>query len=197
VSRRRSVFAAGLVAMLLVTGAPRAIADGGSGKGGSGSGSTGSGSGSGSVSSVPKDDDDDRPTTTMADVRPTAAPPVIPPVVVPPEPTVGLPKATASTPPASIKAPRLFERSTACGNRSLRVEVRTEANGLRVRTTIAKSTGTWRAVVMQDRRVSWSGAAREGRIDRTIVDLPGPETITVRLKNTAGVVCAADLQLPA
>ena len=50
---------------------------------------------------------------------------------------------------------------------------------------------------MQDRRVAWSGSARQGRVDRSLVDLPGPETLTVRLTNTAGVVCAADLSLPA
>jgi hypothetical protein len=50
---------------------------------------------------------------------------------------------------------------------------------------------------MQDRRVTWSGSVSKGRIDREFADLPGPETLTVRLTNAAGTVCAADLQLPA
>ncbi len=180
----------------------------GSGSGNSGSGSSGSsgsatsGSGSGSSSSVPdRGDDDDRPATTIAEQRATLPLTTLAPsiIVVPPA-TVLVPAGGATTsqaPSTPTKAPKQFVRTTSCGSQTLRVEVRAESVKLRVRTAIDRSTVTWRGVVLQDRRLAWSGAARQGRIDRSLVDLPGPETLTVRLTNSAGVVCAADLQLPA
>ncbi len=173
-----------------------------SGSGSSGSGSSGSGSsGSGSGPTTVPDGGDDTPTTIGGDVRPSVAPTTVAPSPVSVEPTstpgtVPGPRSTPVPTSPTSKAARQFTRTTTCGSQALRVDIQADGAGLRVRTTVDKSSVTWRAVVWQDRRLAWSGEARKGRVDRVFVDLPGPETLTVRLTNTQGVVCAADLQLP-
>lgn len=184
----------------------------GSGSGSSGTGSAGSGSGSGSTGSgssgggpnqatIPDDNDDRTPTTVASDPRSPSSPSTVLPIPASPEstsvPSTGAgPKPTVAPSPSASKTTRQFTRTTTCGSQTLRVDVRVDDPGLRVRTKIDRSSNTWRAVIMQDRRVAWAGIARKGSVDRTINDLPGPETLTVRLTDASGVVCAADLQLP-
>ncbi len=53
------------------------------------------------------------------------------------------------------------------------------------------------ASVLQDRQVAWRGSARRGEVDKKLKNLNGSEVITVRLTSTSGVICAADIPVPA
>lgn len=186
---------------------------GSSSPGSSGSGSSGSGS-SGSLKttgSTRKNDDDDVATPSTAvnstpSLTVTSAPTATSPnantsseIPTPSQPPASSVAASTISPPSSAprntNGDRRYERATSCGSLTLRIDVRSEGSNLRVRSTIDRSRAQWSAVVVQDRRVVWRGPARRGQIDRRFAELPGPQTLSVRLTNTAGAVCAAEIRL--
>ena len=69
------------------------------------------------------------------------------------------------------------------------IELRFEVRGAR--------RGSWRVVVVQERRVAWrgtvsaSGGSRSFRIERELDDLPGADAIMVRASGPRGVTCSA------
>ncbi len=69
------------------------------------------------------------------------------------------------------------------------IELRFEVRGAR--------RGSWRVVVVQERRVAWrgtvsaSGGSRSFRIERVLDDLPGADAIMVRASGPRGVTCNA------
>ncbi len=191
---------------------------GSSGSSGSGSGSSGS-SKSTTSSLTPEDDTSStNVSTSTPTVTPTATPttavgslptstrPPIPTGISTTSPTTNQPppSATAASPtfaPTTVGAAggpvdRQFERATSCGKFTLRVEVRSDGSIVRVRSTIDRTKAQWSAVVLQERRVVWRGSVTKGRIDRRFTDLPGPELVAVRLTNSTGAVCAAEIRLP-
>lgn len=60
---------------------------------------------------------------------------------------------------------------------------------------------TWRVVIVHERRVVWrAGARRAGstgsfELERTLRDLPGSDTVSVRASDTRGVVCRVSATL--
>ncbi len=69
------------------------------------------------------------------------------------------------------------------------IELRFEVRGAR--------RGSWRVVVVQERRVAWrgtvgaSGGSRSFRVERELDDLPGADAIMVRASGPRGVTCNA------
>jgi hypothetical protein len=69
------------------------------------------------------------------------------------------------------------------------IELRFEVRGAR--------RGSWRVVVVQERRVAWrgtvraDGGSRSFRIERDLDDLPGADAIMVRASGPRGVTCNA------
>ena len=69
------------------------------------------------------------------------------------------------------------------------IELRFEVRGAR--------RGSWRVVVVQERRVAWrgtvraSGGSRSFRVERDLDDLPGADAIMVRASGPRGVTCSA------
>ena len=69
------------------------------------------------------------------------------------------------------------------------IELRFEVRGAR--------RGSWRVVVVQERRVAWrgtvsaSGGSRSFRVERDLDDLPGADAIMVRASGPRGVTCNA------
>jgi hypothetical protein len=69
------------------------------------------------------------------------------------------------------------------------IELRFEVRGAR--------RGSWRVVVVQERRVAWRGTVRSGggsrsfRIERELDDLPGADAIMVRASGPRGLTCNA------
>ena len=88
--------------------------------------------------------------------------------------------------------------SSACGKKSLFVEVRSESGGLRVRSRITpRSSAQWSATIVQDRRLAWQGRVRRGELDWRLADLAGSEVVAVRMSDGNGVVCAAQVRMHA
>jgi hypothetical protein len=78
----------------------------------------------------------------------------------------------------------------------MRVEIVAD-DEMRVRTSVSpRSTSTWSAVIIQDRRITWKGTARRGELDQRVGRLTGAASVTVRL-TASGVVCTADVIVPA
>jgi hypothetical protein len=69
------------------------------------------------------------------------------------------------------------------------IELRFEVRGAR--------RGSWRVVVVQERRVAWRGTVSAGggsrsfRVERELDDLPGADAIMVRASGPRGVTCNA------
>jgi hypothetical protein len=69
------------------------------------------------------------------------------------------------------------------------IELRFEVRGAR--------RGSWRVVVVQERRVAWRGTVSAGsgsrsfRVERELDDLPGADAIMVRALGPRGVTCNA------
>ena len=69
------------------------------------------------------------------------------------------------------------------------IELRFEVRGAR--------RGSWRVVVVQERRVAWRGtvsasdSSRSFRVERDLDDLPGADAIMVRATGPRGVTCSA------
>ena len=69
------------------------------------------------------------------------------------------------------------------------IELRFEVRGAR--------RGSWRVVVVQERRVAWrgtvgaSGGSRSFRVERELDDLPGADAIMVRASGPRGLTCNA------
>ncbi len=69
------------------------------------------------------------------------------------------------------------------------IELRFEVRGAR--------RGSWRVVVVQERRVAWRGTVRAGsgsrsfRVERELDDLPGADAIMVRASGPRGLTCNA------
>ena len=69
------------------------------------------------------------------------------------------------------------------------IELRFEVRGAR--------RGSWRVVVVQERRVAWrgtvgaGGSSRSFRVERDLSDLPGADAIMVRATGPRGVTCNA------
>ena len=69
------------------------------------------------------------------------------------------------------------------------IELRFEVRGAR--------RGSWRVVVVQERRVAWrgtvspKGGSRSFRVERDLDDLPGADAIMVRATGPRGVTCSA------
>jgi hypothetical protein len=69
------------------------------------------------------------------------------------------------------------------------IELRFEVRGAR--------RGSWRVVVVQERRVAWrgtvraDGGSRSFRIERDLDDLPGADAIMVRASGPRGLTCNA------
>ncbi len=80
----------------------------------------------------------------------------------------------------------------------MQVEIRVKESELRVRTSVSpRSNAGWTATVLQDRQIAWRGAARRGEVDQKLKNLNGSEMITIRLTNSAGAICAAEISVPA
>jgi hypothetical protein len=69
------------------------------------------------------------------------------------------------------------------------IELRFEVRGAR--------RGSWRVVVVQERRVAWRGTVSAGsgsrsfRVERELDDLPGADAIMVRASGPRGLTCNA------
>ena len=69
------------------------------------------------------------------------------------------------------------------------IELRFEVRGAR--------RGSWRVVVVQERRVAWrgtvspKGGSRSFRVERDLDDLPGADAIMVRASGPRGLTCNA------
>ena len=68
------------------------------------------------------------------------------------------------------------------------IELRFEVRGAR--------RGSWRVVVVQERRVAWRGTvsasgSRSFRVERDLDDLPGADAIMVRASGPRGLTCNA------
>jgi hypothetical protein len=160
---------------------------GSSGSGSSGSGSSGSGkTGSGGTERPDDDDDDDRDDNQSTSVPQTVvtSPPASP--------------APTSRPPV-VSVPEFRKsRTVTCGPANLELSVRADGRTIRVTTRLRpEPKGTWEATVVRDRVVVWKGKADRGRIDRSLTDLPGAETLLVRLTNSTGTLCTASITIPA
>jgi hypothetical protein len=196
-----------LTAAMLLGVAP-ALAESGSGKSGtgkseSGSGSSGSGSsGSGSSGSGKTgsggterpdddDDDDDNRDDNRDDNQSTSVPQTV--VTTPP----ASPAPTTRPPVVSVPEFRK-SRTVTCGHANLELSVRADGRTIRVTTRLRpEPKGTWEVTVVRDRVVVWKGKADRGRIDRSLTDLPGAETLLVRLTNSTGTLCTASITIPA
>ena len=167
---------------------------------GSGSGSGRSGKGPEGTTRPTEQDrpDEGDPTTTSKSPAPSI--PAVPPS------TGSAPAATLATtvlkaePSTTVKpAPveQRFQRSINCGARSLTLDVRVNTTGIRVRSAITpKTSTTWTATLLHDRRIAWKGAIRGGTIDQHLVNLPGSEVVSVRLTDVRGAICSAELTVP-
>lgn len=220
-ARRRGVVLAGILVGVLAVGsvssltaqAEKGSSSGGSTSGGAGGSGGSSGSSGGSGKSGGADDvirdipttgvkGEDNPSSSIPTVSsvpgssPGSSPSSTPGNGGLSAPSTAKANTVSTIAPISSGGSRRFERTTTCGALIMAVEVRSEKSTLRVKTTIDKTSATWNAVVLQERRVTWRGSARKGRIDRVLTDLPGPELLTVRLTSTTGAVCVAELQLP-
>ena len=186
----------------------------GSGSSGSGSGSpgtteAGSGSGSGrsgkgpeattrtTVTEQERPEDGDATTTSKL---PVSSIPAAPPSTGSP-PAATLARTTLKPEPSTTEKPlpveQRFQRSSNCGTRSLTLDVRVDTTGIRVRSLITpKTSTTWAATLLHDRRIAWKGAIRGGSIDQRLVNLPGSEVVSVRLTDVRGAICAAELTVP-
>ncbi len=92
----------------------------------------------------------------------------------------------------------MVKRTTKCGARSLALDVRSNGGEIRVQAEISpRSTGNWTAVLTHERAVAWRGPVERGRLDRTVRDYVGADMIGVRLTTADGVVCSAEVRLPA
>jgi hypothetical protein len=74
------------------------------------------------------------------------------------------------------------------------VELRVKDQELRIRTSISPRSSTqWSATVLQDRRITWRGAAKSGELDRKLTKLSGVEAVAVRLASSTGAICALEV----
>lgn len=61
----------------------------------------------------------------------------------------------------------------------------------------------WRVAIVHERRVVWKGTVRTRpssgsfTVERTLPDLPGADTVTVRATGPRGLICRATATLPA
>jgi len=84
----------------------------------------------------------------------------------------------------------------------LRLKARDGEIELRFRLRNAKRGTAWRIVLVQERRIAWRGSARASgsagafEVRRTLVDLPGDDSVTVRALGPNGLVCQATATLP-
>jgi hypothetical protein len=85
-----------------------------------------------------------------------------------------------------------------CGGKAgtqLRLRAKDGAIELRFEVEQARVAGTWRVVLVHERRVTWRGAARTTRsngsfrVERALPDLPGYDTVTARAWGPAGLAC--------
>jgi hypothetical protein len=78
------------------------------------------------------------------------------------------------------------------------LRLKDEDDGIEVRFAVERSRpGTWRVVVVHERRLAWRATVRTTRRDRsfelrrTLPDLPGSDTVTARAWGPAGSTCRA------
>ena len=194
------IVVAGIVAGTLAL-SPAHASDSSSGKGSSsgsgssvssGSGSSGSGrSGKGPEDSVPDAGGVSTPASTPASVPATV------PTTVPPTSATRPPSTPVGTSPRGGSGSFSIERMVACGSMKVSLSVRSDGATVRVKSRLKpEPKGTWDATLVRDRSVVWRGKVDRGRVERSMVDLPGAEMLLLRLSNGAGTVCSAGATLP-
>jgi hypothetical protein len=85
-----------------------------------------------------------------------------------------------------------------------KLRLRAKDGGIRVQFEVdhTRAGGSWRVVLIQDRRVVWRGKARTSgvggsfEIERRLRDLPAADQVTARAWGPRGVTCAASATLP-
>ena len=172
------------------SGGPGGSTSSGSG----GSGASGPGSGGAPRTTVQEHDQgDDHPPDSLAPST-TGVTRTTPPLSVPAPP----PTQITLRPTVPNVEEQHVVRVTACAKLSLSLDVRSDAQEIRIRTAMKpKSQFTWTAIILQDRRIAWKGAARRGEVDQRIANLAGSEVIAVRMSNPQGAVCTAEIVLSA
>ena len=209
-----------IISMLMISGSlPAGASQGGSGTSGSSgsgtsgssgsgpSGSSGSGSSgsSGSGSSGPGSGGAPRTTEQEHDQGGDHAPDSLAPSTTGVTRTtqpVGIPAPPSTQIPLRPTVPNVEEQHvvkvTGCAKLTLSLDVRSDAQEIRIRTAIKpKSQFTWTTIILQDRRIVWKGPARRGEVDQRIANLAGSEVIAVRMSNPQGTVCTAEIVLSA
>jgi hypothetical protein len=89
------------------------------------------------------------------------------------------------------------------GGERARLKLKTDSGSLELEFEIERAAagGLWRVALVHERRVAWKGAARATRasgslaIDRTLPDLPGYDSVTVRALGPDGHTCRATATL--
>lgn len=90
-----------------------------------------------------------------------------------------------------------------CGGRlSSELRLRARDGSIRMEFVVRpRGRGSWRVVLVHERRVAWRGRAwTDGspfRIRRSVTDLNGADEVTVRASGPGGATCAATATLPA
>lgn len=102
--------------------------------------------------------------------------------------------------PALAKGGDEGDRGSCGRGATSELRVQSTGGGLRLRFRVdTRRTGTWRVTVAQERRVvlRTTARARSGsfRVERTLRDLPGSDTVTVRASGPGGLTCNASVTL--
>ncbi len=89
--------------------------------------------------------------------------------------------------------------SASCGSGvTADLRLRLQSNAIRARFEVEHSRpGTWKIVLVHERRVAWRGSARGSfEIERALPDFPGSDAVTARATGPRGVVCQVIGVLP-